>query len=212
MITTRHPKRSNGTRHEPAWDVAQLFPSQGDWSEEEYLALAMRTNRLIELADGRLEVLPTPTEEHQLIIWYLMDLLRDFVRPRQLGEVLFAGIPVRLAERQMREPDVLFMLAKHAKRAGNEVWEKPDLVMEVVSKNDPARDLKTGRKEYAAAGIPEYWIVDPRKKRILVLTLPAGSSVYEVAGEYAPADMAACVLLKGFAVDVAATFAAGGVV
>ncbi len=209
-MTPTQRKKTPLRRRDPAWDVATLFPDQGDWTEEEYLELAMRTNRLIELADGRIEVLPMPSKEHQLIIWYLMEVLRDFVRPRRLGEVLFAGMPVRLAEQRMREPDVLFMLAQHARRAGNEVWEKSDLVMEVVSKNDPARDLKTKRKEYAQAGIPEYWIVDPRKKKILVLTLPQGATEYAVAGEHGPGDQAASVLLPGFEVDVAATFRAGG--
>ena len=40
---------------EYAWEVATLYSPQGDWSEEEYLSLTDSTNRLIELADGRLE-------------------------------------------------------------------------------------------------------------------------------------------------------------
>lgn len=47
------------------------------------------------------------------------------------------------------------------------------LVMEVVSggPQDRKRDLVIKRAEYAAAGIPEYWIVDPESRRITVLTL-----------------------------------------
>ncbi len=41
---------------EPAWEVAHLFPAQGHWSEEEYLAL--NTNRLVEFDQGVIEVLP----------------------------------------------------------------------------------------------------------------------------------------------------------
>ena len=37
-------------------------------------------------------------------------------------------------------------------------------MVEVVSEDDPGRDLVTKRLEYAQAGIPEYWIVDPRKQ------------------------------------------------
>ncbi len=46
-----------------------------------------------------------------------------------------------------------------------------DLVMEVVSPDDPDRDTETKRKEYARAGIREYWIIDPRDQSILVLVL-----------------------------------------
>ncbi len=50
---------------EPVWEIAYLFPPQGSWSAEQYLALG--TNRLIEFDHGSLEVLPMPTLAHQLI-------------------------------------------------------------------------------------------------------------------------------------------------
>ena len=50
-----------------------------------------------------------------------------------LGEVLFAGVRVRLWPGKFREPDVLFMRAEHAGRITDEYWEGADLVMEVVS-------------------------------------------------------------------------------
>jgi hypothetical protein len=109
------------------------FLRRGDWSEEDYLGLAMRTSRLVELADGHLEMLPMPDEERQHIIWFLMDALRGFVKPRRLGKVLFAGIPDRLAVRRMREPDVVSALTKNAKQNRKEVWNWAERVMEVVS-------------------------------------------------------------------------------
>ncbi len=51
-----------------------------------------------------------------------------------------------------------------------------DLVVEVVSKNDPKRDLETKLREYAAAGIPEYWIVDPMEHSIEVYQNEQGAS------------------------------------
>lgn len=56
---------------DPTWEVALLFPSQGEWSVADYLAL--NTNHLVELSDGRLEVLAMPTEQHQLIAAFLYD-------------------------------------------------------------------------------------------------------------------------------------------
>ena len=47
----------------------------------------------------------------------------------------------------------------------------PGLVVEVIGEDDPERDLVTKRLEYAQAGIPEYWIVDPRTDTIDVLRL-----------------------------------------
>lgn len=52
-------------------------------------------------------------------------------------------------------------------------WDKwaPTIVIEVVSPGrEAARDYKTKRREYLAAGILEYWIVDPNKRVMLALT------------------------------------------
>jgi hypothetical protein len=56
-------------------------------------------------------------------------------------------------------------------RRQNAYWTGADLVIEVVSPDDPQRDLVTKRSEYAQAGIPEYWIVDPQTETITVLRL-----------------------------------------
>ena len=77
---------------------------------------------------------------------------------------------------------------------------------EVVSPDDPARDLVVKRADYAEAGIPEYWIVDPRNKTVTVLAL-AGNDYVE-HGAFTPGDTATSPLLPGFAVDVTALFAA----
>lgn len=191
-------------RRELAWQIAELYPDQGDWTEEEYLALP--GNRLIELSDGRVEVLPMPTEAHQFIVAYLYRILHEFVMARSLGKVLFAALPVRLKSGKFREPDVRFLSVDHRGRSRGKYWEGADLVMEVVSENDPKRDLETKRAEYAKAGIPEYWIVNPRSGQILVLTLEGDE--YAVHGQFSAGQVATSRLLAGFNADVAAVFAA----
>ena len=79
-----------------------------------------------------------------------------------------------------------------------------DLVVEVVSPDDPARDLVDKRTDYAEAGIPEYWIVDPRDETIRVLTLRGGA--YAEHGVYARGGSAPSPLLTGFAAAVSAVF------
>src|SRR5438067_7650998 len=83
---------------EPAWEIARLFPYQGEWSEEEYLAL--ETNHLVEFTDGHVEVLPMPKTSHQLIVQYLSNQLLAFVSARNLGTVLFAPLRIRLRKRK----------------------------------------------------------------------------------------------------------------
>ncbi len=190
---------------EPNWEVAKLFPPQGQWDEGDFFSLSVRTNRLAELSDGNIEVLPMPTMTHQVIVAFLFETLKAFVVRGELGTVLFSGLPVRLWEGKLREPDVLFMLAAHAARMGDDCWDGADLVMEVVSE-DRRRDFVLKRSEYARAGIPEYWIVDPRDRLITVLALEG--EAYAVHGEFKAGDRATSRLLDGFSVAVDRAFAA----
>jgi Uma2 family endonuclease len=173
------------------------------WSEQDYLELA--GNRLVEFADGTIEVLPMPTELHQLIMMFLCDALRAYLRAGAGGTVLVAPFRVRLREGKYREPDVMMMLKANDHRRANEFWDGADLVMEIVSDDDPSRDLKTKRFEYAEARIPEYWIVDPRKSEIIVLRL-AGDR-YEEHGVFTAGGQAGSALLEGFTINVADVFA-----
>ena len=79
---------------EPAWDVALLFPPEGQWSEEEYLALDV--NRIVEFSHGCLEVPPVPTTSHQFLVVWLCGLLQQFAAGGELGTVLVAPLRVRL--------------------------------------------------------------------------------------------------------------------
>ena len=190
---------------EPTWEIAHLFPRQGTWSEEEYLALP--TNRLVEFSDGHIEVLPMPTQSHQLIVAFLYRKLLMFLERHLPGAVvLFAPLPVLLWPGKYREPDLAVMLAEHADRRHEKYWEPPDLVIEVVSPENRQHDLEVKRQEYARAGIPEYWIVDPQTQRITVLTLKEDK--YTVYGQFGPGTVARSHVLPGFEVAVDEVWAA----
>ena len=191
-------------RGDPVWEIARLYPLQGDWSEADYLALD--TNRLVELSDGCLEILPMPTILHQMIALFLQRCLDDHVVQNGLGRALVAPLPVRLWSGKFREPDVVYLNNERL----NDLRGQPDgadLVMEVVSEGhkNRVRDVETKTQEYAAAGIAEYWIIDPQNQAINVLTLDGGK--YVTHGEFTTGDTASGVLLPEFRVAVASVFA-----
>ncbi len=192
---------------DPAWEVAYLFPPQGKWSESEFLALDRGGGRIIELVDGRLEVLATPTFSHQKLVAYLFLHLNGFVNQHRLGFAVFAPMSVHLWKEHYREPDIVFMRPEQI--AGREYPERVDLVMEVVSDDAESRhrDLVEKRVAYAAAAIPEYWIVDPQEQMVMVLTLDGKE--YRVHGQFKPDKRATSALLPEFSLDVAELFAAG---
>jgi Uma2 family endonuclease len=151
-----------------------------------------------------------PTVEHQLILRYLLDMLRAFVEPRNLGMVLFSPLPVRtLVKRKYREPDLIFNFTENHARQGRTFYTSADLVMEVVSddRQSHERDYQKKREDYAEAGIKEYWIVDPQEHRITVLALDG--SQYLEHGAFGAGSIAESRLLDGFSIRVDDVFAAG---
>jgi Uma2 family endonuclease len=182
-----------------SWEVTEILPEQGEWSEEEYLWLTRNTRRLVEYSAGYVEVLPMPTKQHQIILAYLYRAFFAFLNPRG-GIVLFAALRVRLYTGKFREPDLVLLLREDDPRGANEFWTGADLVVEIVSPDDPERDLVTKRAEYAEAGIPEYWIVYPAQETITVLGLR--DRQYVEHGVYTRGETAVSALLDGFGVSV----------
>ena len=111
---------------------------------------------------------------------------------------------LRVREGRFREPDLLALLDANDDRRQDRYWLGADLAVEVVSPDDPARDYEEKRADYAAAGIAEYWIVDPERTTITVLSLHGDE--YSEHGLFASGEVATSPLLEGLAVDVAAAF------
>jgi Uma2 family endonuclease len=193
-----------GDQAHPAWEVALLYPEQGSWTEGEYLRLTNQTNRLVELVDGRVEVLPMPTRKHQKITAFLYRLFYAFVEANNLGTLLFAPLRVRLWSGRYREPDLVFVLTEHAHLEGEAYFSGADLVVEVVSPDDPDRDLVDKRADYAELGIAEYWIVNPLDESITVLRLDGKQ--YAEYGVFQRGMTATSLLLTGVEVAVDAVF------
>lgn len=197
------------TPDEPAWDVAKLFPPQGRWTPGEYLALTDDSNHLVEFVDGSIEVLEMPSVSHQLLVQFLSLAIHTFVSAHKLGVVLSAPLRVRLLDREFREPDVVYKHAASIDRSEDRFWNGADLVVEVVSKGKEARhrDLVRKRAAYAAAGIQEYWIVDPESRSIVVLVLEPHRTYAEL-GAFSPGTSLTSRVLPGFTLEVASVFAA----
>ncbi|MFQ6058661.1 MAG: Uma2 family endonuclease, partial [Anaerolineae bacterium] len=177
-----------------AVEVAQLWPPQGEWTEEEYFALP-DTNRIVELSEGELIMPPLPTFTHQAVVGNLYRALHSLVTERDLGVVQMAPLPVRLWPEKIREPDVLFISREHFNRIGEQVCGVPDLIVEVISASTSKPDRVEKFAEYARAGVNEYWIVDPEREVVEVYVLRKGT--YEPQGLWKPGQRARSELLEG---------------
>ena len=172
---------------------------QGLWSVEQYLKLTNQTNRLIEFSDGVIEVLPMPTKYHQAVSRVLFLALLA-VMQRIGGDLFYAPLRLEVRAGKFREPDLLLVLNRDDPRAQNEYWTGADLVIEIVSPDKPQRDTEEKPIEYAEAGIPEYWIVNPLTNTITVLVLDGAE--YVEHGVFQRGERAGSKLLSGFSISV----------
>ncbi len=196
-VTTPQIPSSNG---EPAWEAAYMLPLQGSWSEADFLKF--HTNRMAELVDGRLEILPMPTLKHQRILRWLLGM---FEAAAPGGSItLFAPLPARLFPGTIREPDLLYIAPENAPGPDVDYPTHIDLALEIVSPGKDARqrDYEDKRRDYARAGISEYWIVDPLENQVTVLVLQ--DSIYTEHGVFRMSDVASGLLLPALRIDVRA--------
>jgi Uma2 family endonuclease len=126
------------------------------------------------LIDGELFVTPTPTTRHQRVVIEIIWALRGYATTHQ-GQVLTAPCGVYLSDRNVPEPDVLFLLKEHCDRIGERYIEgPPDVVVEVSSPSTRRLDLMRKRELYERFGVPEYWFVDLDEDHFQIYVLQDG--------------------------------------
>jgi Uma2 family endonuclease len=126
-----------------------------EWADEDVHA---------EWVDGEVIQFMPPDEHHQDISVLLSFLFKYLVDIHDLGKIWTAPFEMKLSQsRSSREPDLLFVATENLGRLdGKRVQGPADLVVEIVSPESVSRDRLTKFREYAAVGVKEYWIVDPR--------------------------------------------------
>ena len=79
-----------------------------------------------------------PTDQHQCISQFLLFALTAFLQSRG-GKVLYTPLRLQIRSGKFREPDLLVVRDAHDPRGQNAYWLGADLVIEIVSPDDPER-------------------------------------------------------------------------
>lgn len=117
-----------------------------------------------EWVDGEVIVLSPASDRHQDLADFLVSVLRVYAEARDLGVIRSAPFLMKLE--RGREPDVLFVAREHLDRLKENYLDGPaDLVIEIVSPDSVERDRGSKFVEYEAAGVKEYWLIDPLRER-----------------------------------------------
>ncbi len=124
-----------------------------------------------ELVDSELFVTPSPNVRHQAVKLELAIGLRTALPPGM--RVLAAPMDVRFGPKRQVQPDVLVIQDEGLDAV--RVESVSLLVVEILSRGTRSRDQVTKRRVYEQAGVPSYWIIDPKAPAVTVLELVDGS-------------------------------------
>ena len=152
----------------PNWLVDdERWPNQGNYTIEDYYALP--DDIRVELIDGVIYDMGCPSRTHQIIQAELLFQLMMCAKTNHSDcEVYVAPMDVRLDRDDftMVEPDLLVLCHEDNNEA--RIDGAPELTIEILSKSSRTKDCVIKLNKYMNAGVKEYWIVDPFKKKVLV--------------------------------------------
>ena len=185
-----------------------IAPPPGTATEDDVVRAEGHTGRCCELIDGVL-VEKTVGYLESLLAGAILEALRGFVRPQNLGIVLGADGTLRILPRQVRIPDVCFIR-----------WDRfpdgklpqvpippvaPDLAVEVLSSGNTEAEMERKLREYFEAGTVLVWYVDPASRSVTVYTAPDQSTILDADATLTGGDV-----LPGFTLSLCELFAETG--
>ncbi|MGH9187090.1 MAG: Uma2 family endonuclease [Acidimicrobiales bacterium] len=185
------------------------FAARHDVTADEYFALTDQLPRFTELVDGEV-IVNAPSVLHQHIVMGLCRRLLGWIEAGPgRGQ---CGIPsdVQVDQRNVYAPDIWW--CREDRKPGLEAIrlpELPDLAVEVLSPSTRRYDLGNKRARYEALGLPELWIIDPKRQTAMQLrrsssTLPIFDTWIDIAVD----DQLESPQLPDFAVRLADLFGA----
>ncbi len=157
-------------------DVSERMPEDGVYTVEDIEALP--EGERAELIDGKMYMMATPGLTHQELLGWLYFKIRSFIIEKGGPcRVILSpfGVYIKNDERNYVEPDVL-VICDMDKLDEKGCHGAPDWAIEIVSPSSRTMDYIRKCALYEAAGVREYWIVDPKEKSVLVYNFENGTS------------------------------------
>jgi len=175
-------------------------PPQGEWTYEDYLRLP-DDGYHYQIIKGVLFMTAAPAIKHQDVVRNLLVALHLFVKERRRGKVYDSPVDVQLSEQTVVEPDIIFVARERLSIIKESYVEgAPDLIVEILSPSNWVVDRRDKFAVYEAAGVREYWIVDPDVRTVEIYSLRQGQ--YALLERYEPGQTVQSELLTGFEIPV----------
>lgn len=178
-------------------------------SYEEFMGIYEKSSLRMELINGEIYLLASPTIEHQEILGRLYLIFNDHFKGKQC-RVFLAPFDVHFQKKDIKEPDVMQPDVLVSCDMENNVTEKgrymgtPSLVIEILSDSTRTKDMVTKLNTYTTSGVREYWIVDQKQETIIIYSF----NDYEIESYIAckRGDTALSFIFDGLSVNVGDLF------
>ncbi|MEO1400922.1 MAG: Uma2 family endonuclease [Cyanobacteria bacterium J06635_1] len=158
--------------------AANPSPPIARYSCEEYVERYYTSaDTRYELANGCLQSLPSPSFKELLLAQFLKKELEQLIDASERPWQCLCEAGLRTGWRQVRLPHGYVI---HSYQTGDMVDDTticqtpPLLVIEIVTPESGLVPYRHKRSEYAALGVPEYWIVDSVHEQVVVFVLEDG--------------------------------------
>ena len=145
---------------------------EATWDRTGWAMLPDDGNRY-EVIDGVLYMTTAPSSFHQWIVYQIGRMLGEQINDTGAGVTFPAPIGVFIPGCDPVQPDLVVVRREdlgifHDRH----IYGVPALIVEVLSPSNADVDTGTKRDAYARCGVPEYWIVRPASRDVLVLSQP----------------------------------------
>jgi len=167
-----------------------------------------------ELFDGFIHLMSAPIRIHQHLSGEIGYLLQTFVKKRKRKcRIYQAPFDVRLPKNNETADDKVYdvvqpdicVICDHSKLDKRGCIGAPDLMVEVLSPSTAQKDWNKKFNLYEAAGVREYWIVDPNAKTINVFLLQPNGK-YDWGTVYECHQKAPVHIFEGLEIDLKELF------
>ena len=156
------------------WELPDLALRSHDasWNRARWECLPADGNRY-EVINGVLYMATAPSSFHQWISRQIFLALLRQIDDVGIGLSFYAPIGVFMPGCDPVQPDLLVVRMEDLGIVRERrVFGVPALIVEILSPSNAETDTETKREAYARAGVPEYWIVRPAERDLLVCSRP----------------------------------------
>ena len=143
------------------------YNARKQYTIEDYFALP--DDQRVELIDGVFYDMTAQTTVHQSICGFIHNRFLDHILKNKGPCYPFISpVDVQLDcdDKTMVQPDVLIVCDRDKCKKGR-IYGAPDLIAEVLSPATRRKDISLKLYKYMNAGVREYWIIDPKSKKVL---------------------------------------------